>query len=130
MPPRRIDVNLYRGALRRIGYAKDRSSFPFISGDTYAKLCDSIFHDLRDLTHLTQKTITQKIFLPAYLKDSFIANLRGLKADFRQHQLIIHHYDNIPTLDAFEYLSNRFVRRFFGQLVRRSGDMHPHSYWN
>jgi hypothetical protein len=108
--PRKIDIDLLRGFLRKIGYAKDRSSYPLISGDTYAALSDTTFRDQSDLATLALKTESQKIFLPAYLKDSFLSSLRASKADFHQHQLIIHNYDNIPTPDEFEYLSSCFSR--------------------
>lgn len=110
MPHRRIDINLYRGMLRKIGYAKDRSSFPFISGDTYAKLCDSIFKNSSDLLSLAKKKESQRIFLPAFLKDYFLLSLREVNADFQQHQLIIHNYDNIPTGEEFQYISQCFGR--------------------
>jgi hypothetical protein len=107
---RKIDVDLLRGFLRKIGYAKDRSSYPLISGDTYAALSDTPFRDQTDLEALSLKTESQKIFLPAYLKDSFLSSLRASKADFHQHQLIIHNYDNIPTPAEFDYLSSCFRR--------------------
>jgi hypothetical protein len=108
--PSKIDIDLFRGFLRKIGYAKDRSSYPLISGDTYAALSDSTFRDQSDLGALALKAESQKIFLPAYMKDLFISNLRVSKANFRKHQLIIHNYDNIPTSAEFEYLSSRFGR--------------------
>lgn len=109
---RKIDLNLYRGLLRKIGYGKDRSSYPFISGDTYAKLSDSIYRDGRDLINLSKSTTSEKIFLPAYLKDAFLTDLKKINANFQLHQLIIHNYDNIPSLTEFEYLSKRFDRVF------------------
>ena len=110
MHPRKIDVDLFRGLLRKTGYAKDKSSYPLISGDTYAALSDLIFQNQSDLATLALNTESKKIFLPAYRKDLFISSLKGSQEDFRAHQVIIHNYDNIPTPPEVEYLSSRFGR--------------------
>lgn len=108
MSRRQLDIDLVRGILRRLKYAKGRSSYPFISGDTYASLCDYEFTQEMSLTNLKSNAQAIKLFLPAYLKDLFLSELKGNKSDFSGDTLVIHNYDNIPTDTEMTDFSKRF----------------------
>jgi hypothetical protein len=94
--------------LRRLNYAKGRSSYPFISGDTYASLCDYQFNQELSLTDLKSYAGSIKLFLPAYLKDQFLSELQLNHSDFSGDILVIHNYDNIPTETEMTDFSKRF----------------------
>jgi hypothetical protein len=110
MSPRGLDKDLLRGILRRLNYATGRSSYPFISGDTYASLCDYQFNQDLSLVDLKKNAESIKLFLPAYLKDRFISELIVDKSDFSRDILVIHNYDNIPTETEMKAFSKRFER--------------------
>jgi hypothetical protein len=94
--------------LRRLNYAKGRSSYPFISGDTYASLCDHEFTQEMSLSNLKSNAESIKLFLPAYLKDQFLSKLNSNDSDFSNDTLIIHNYDNIPSNAEMTVISKRF----------------------
>jgi hypothetical protein len=108
MSRRQLDIDLLRGMLRRLNYATGRSSYPFISGDTYAALCDYQFNQDLSLTELKKKSESVKLFLPAYLKDQFLSKLNSNDSDFSNDTLIIHNYDNIPSNTEMTVISKRF----------------------
>ena len=105
---RQVDVDLVRGALRKINYSAGKSSYPFISGDTYAGLCDYRFSEKSSLADLKKKYESIKLFLPANLKDRFLSELISDKSDFSLDCLVIHNYDNIPTSEEMTIFSERF----------------------
>lgn len=105
---RQVDVDLVRGALRKINYSAGKSSHPFISGDTYAGLCDYRFSEKSSLADLKKKYESIKLFLPANLKDRFLSELISDKSDFSRDCLVIHNYDNIPTIEEMTIFSKRF----------------------
>lgn len=108
MSRRQLDIDLVRGMLRRLKYAKGRSSYPFISGDTYASLCDYEFTREMSLSNLKSNAESKKLFLPAYLKDQFLSKLNSNDFDFSSDTLIIHNYDNIPSNAEMTVISKRF----------------------
>jgi len=108
MSRRQIDIDLLRGVLRRLNYATGKSSYPFISGDTYASLCDYQFNQELSLTDLKSNAESIKLFLPAYLKDQFLSELKVNQSDFSDDILVIHNYDNIPTETEMTDFSKRF----------------------
>ena len=108
MSRRQLDIDLVRGMLRRLKYARGRSSYPFISGDTYAALCDYQFAHELSLTDLKKNAQSIKLFLPAYLKDQFLSELNSNDSDFSSDTLIIHNYDNIPSNAEMTVISKRF----------------------
>jgi hypothetical protein len=108
MSRRQLDIDLVRGMLRRLKYAKGRSSYPFISGDTYASLCDYEFTRDMSLSNLKSNAESKMIFLPAYLKDQFLSKLNSNDSDFSSDTLIIHNYDNIPSNAEMTVISKRF----------------------
>jgi hypothetical protein len=108
MSRRQLDIDLVRGILRRLKYAKGRSSYPFISGDTYASLCDYEFTREMSLSNLKSNAESIKLFLPAYLKDQFLSKLNSNDSDFSSDTLIIHNYDNIPSNAEMTVISKRF----------------------
>jgi len=110
MSRRQLDIDLLRGILRRRKYATGRSSYPFISGDTYAALCDYQFKQDLSLTGLKKNSESIKLFLPAYLKDQFISELKSNNLDFTDDILVIHNYDNIPTDAEMTFFSKRFKK--------------------
>ena len=107
---RKLDVDLVRGALRKINYAAGKSSFPFISGDTYAGLCDYRFSEKNSLANLEKERESIKLFLPAYLKDQFLSELSYVDSDFSRDVLIIHNNDEIPTNSEMTIFSKRFKK--------------------
>lgn len=107
---RQFDIDLARGVQRRLGFAKGRSSYPFISGDTYAALCDFIFSKTNVLSNIQTRKLPLKIFLPASLKDEFFFELNKTHLDFAESTLIIHNYDNIPSENEMKRIAARFKR--------------------
>lgn len=108
MPRRQLDIDLFRGVLRRLKYATGESSYPFISGDTYASLCDYQFSQEFSLSDLKKNSESIKLFLPAYLKDQFLSKLIATDSDFSSDIVIIHNYDNIPSTAEMSFISKRF----------------------
>lgn len=108
MPRRQLDIDLFRGVLRRLKYATGESSYPFISGDTYAALCDYRFNQEFSLADLKNGDDEIKLFLPASLKDLFLSKLDTNDLDFSHITLIIHNSDNIPNEAEMMNLSSRF----------------------
>jgi hypothetical protein len=107
---RGFDIDLVRGVQRRFGFAKSRSSYPFISGDTYAGLCDFIFSKTNLLSEIDPSKIPSKIFLPASLKEDFLFELKKTRLDFAGSMLVIHNYDNIPSEIEMQFIATRFKR--------------------
>jgi hypothetical protein len=107
-----INIDQIRGLQRRLGIAKNKSSYPFISGDTYLALCDVVFSEGLSLAKLHKRNASQKIFLPAALKESFIEELQNSKVDFSNQTLVIHNYDNIPNEQQMRLISDRFKKVF------------------
>jgi hypothetical protein len=60
------------------------------------------------LKDLKKNSESMKLFLPAYLKDQFISELKENKSDFSDDILVIHNYDNIPTDTEMKNISSRF----------------------
>jgi len=110
MNQRWINTHHFRGLQRRLGIAKNKSSYPFISGDTYAALCDVVFREDFSLTKIHKIENCQKIFLPASLKESFIEELQGSNDNFSNKTLVIHNYDNIPNEQQMRLISERFKK--------------------
>jgi hypothetical protein len=108
MHHRQIDIDLFRGALRKVRYAAGKSSYPFISGDTYAGICDYRFNQKLSLADIKRKDGSIKLFLPANLKDRFLSELTSDKSDFSRDTLIIHNEDNIPSSAEMNIFSKRF----------------------
>ena len=111
MQSKTLGINTVRGGLRRLGHARGRSSYPFISGDTYASLCDFIYSgDFMWVERKLRSYNSGKInlFLPASFKDSFLKNLLSSSVDFIGSNLVIHNYDNIPTPPEMAIISKRF----------------------
>ncbi len=110
MPRRQLDIDLFRGILRKFKYAKGRSSYPFISGDTYASLCDYQFNQNSSLPDLKKHSESVKIFLPAYFKDQLLSKLKLDDSDYSKDILVIHNYDNIPSNAEMTIFSKRFKK--------------------
>lgn len=110
MSRRQLDIDLFRGLLRKMKYAKGRSSYPFISGDTFAALCDYQFKPETSLNSLKKNTKTIKLFLPAHLKDHFLFELKLSQSDFSSDILVIHNYDNIPNKSEMAVIAKRFKK--------------------
>jgi hypothetical protein len=108
MTRRQLDVDLLRGALRKVKYAKGRSSFPFISGDTYASLCDYQFNPKLSLTAQRKNSESIKFFLPGNLKDQFMVKLNSDNSDYSYDTLVIHNSDHIPNHSEMITFSKRF----------------------
>ena len=115
MPSETFSIDTFRGGLRRLGYARGRSSYPFISGDTYASLCDYKYSgDFGAVEKKLERSDPYKfkLFLPAQLKSKFLEDLLNCSADFSKSELIVHNYDNIPTSVEMEKISKRFREVF------------------
>jgi hypothetical protein len=110
MPKRPIDIDLFRSVQRGLHIAKDRSSFPLISGDTYAALCDFKFGPNYPLASLNGEKRPFKLFLPAIFKEDFLRELKENENDFSKNTLVIHNYDNIPSRSEMATISKRFRR--------------------
>lgn len=115
MPSEIFNIDTLRGGFRRLGYARGKSSYPFISGDTYASLCDFKYSgDFKAVANKLQRSdpYNFKLFLPAHLKTEFLADLLNCSVDFSKSKLIVHNYDNIPTSIEMETISKRFREVF------------------
>jgi hypothetical protein len=101
-------VDNYRGLLRKIHYGRGRSSYPYISGDTYAALCGATYSENSDLDFLLENTAIRRLFLPAYLKDSFLNAVAQSESTKAEWSVFIHNYDNIPSDSELLFLSEQF----------------------
>lgn len=109
-----------RSILRKSSFYKNRSSFPFISGDTFKNMCDYIISS-RDLNREKFEYLCKanfknnRFFLTAYPKSTiafdFIDFLRkNDDLNIKKFNIIIHNGDVIPDSAQLEYLSSRVSR--------------------
>lgn len=101
-------VDNYRGLLRKVNYARGRSSYPYISGDTYADLCGAVYSKNSNIDDLLRNKVNKRLFLPAYLKDYFLEALPKAKTPTNEWSVVIHNYDNIPNEAELKILSENF----------------------
>ena len=102
-----------RSLLRKAGWQIDKSSYPFISGDTYKALCD--FEMRPDFTHSLEKIGFHKlenehvVFVSAQFAEDFHTWLtQNENLHFINWHLILHNWDDIPSVRKFKHFSTRF----------------------
>jgi hypothetical protein len=101
-----------RGFLRKVGYARDRSSYPFVSGDTYKWLCDEIIEDPHDfLNRLLHKDIEDIRYFISGFDAIVLAELIESHSISSKVSgtLVIHNWDNIPSHSQMASLKAVFV---------------------
>lgn len=110
-----MSVDLSRRVLRKLHFSRGRSSYPFLSGDTYAHLCSmyfdrgKIFHR-RDRGH--QQFDTPSLFLNGIEAEVFLDFLTSTTQSFENINLIIHNCDKIPNNEEMLHFSKLFKRVF------------------
>ena len=90
-------MEIHRKLVRKFKLHCTGSSFPFISGDTYASLCD-ISYSGRDLSFskkIDAFPVNQQIrlFVPLYLYESFSNWVDGVERDFSSFEIYLHNGD-------------------------------------
>ena len=112
--PMEIFLDLKRKFLRKLVGKISRTSFPFLSGDSYKLKCD--FKLSTDFAQELQKISTFKsnsfsIFCPVFLvNDVFECIMKHKEYDLRNFKLYIHNGDFKPDKLKMELLANRFER--------------------
>ena len=102
-----------RSILRKANWGLDKSSYPFISGDTYKALCD--FELSPSFSSQFNKIGSQALrderllYVSAQFAEEFIVwlKIQG-NLDFSKWHLLLHNWDDIPSQSNFEYLASRF----------------------
>jgi hypothetical protein len=107
-------MDIHRKLIRKFKLHRTGSSFPFISGDTYASLCD-ISYSGRDL--LFSKKIDAfplnqqiRLFVPLYLYESFSNWVDGVERDFSNFEIFLHNGDELPSEQSILKLSKIFSK--------------------
>ena len=116
----KLDINLIRGVLRRIGYAKNRTSYPFLSGDTYRSLADFVYEVGWDKENFRQISLdTDRNVLFVSLKDygNFIAQISSMNIYLNSTTLILHNHDSMPSYSEIEFLKTRVLKIFCANWV-------------
>lgn len=107
-------MEIHRKLVRKFKLHCTGSSFPFISGDTYASLCD-ISYSGRDLSFskkIDAFPVNQQIrlFVPLYLYESFSNWVDGVERDFSSFEIYLHNGDELPSEQSILKLSKIFSK--------------------
>jgi hypothetical protein len=102
--------SIRRSLLRRSGFYSHKSSFPFISGDTYRSFCKLKFDSQEDLSRLDEiHGFRGKVFVAAGISEEFFNKLQNLRnRDVSSVDLVIHNGDLIPNFETFSKWSPEF----------------------
>ncbi len=99
-----------RSILRRSHIFEGKSSWPFISGDTYRTLCPVRFDHLPDFRSIQKLDGYEgRVFVTAGLACNFLETIRVYpNVDLSGVVLMIHNGDKIPSLKLFRVVHERF----------------------
>ena len=99
-----------RSILRRSHIFDGKSSWPFISGDTYKIMCDVRFDDLPDSQSIRKLDgYDGRVFVSAGLAGNFLEIARANSSvDLSGVVLLIHNGDTIPSFESFRVVHERF----------------------
>lgn len=124
----KIDIDLVRGGLRRIAYAKHRTSYPLLSGDTYRSMADYVYEASWDEENFSEiLSSNRKNILFVSLKDYlvFLSQITSLDVNLNSTILVLHDHDSNPSLSEMQLLSTRFFRVFSANWVGPTGLASP-----
>ncbi len=115
-----LGSKLARGALRRVGYAKERSSYPFLSGDTYRSLSNHVYDpgwDPSKLRILSLESSRNTLFVSLRDFEKFLNQIAALEISFGSTILILHNHDSQPGISEMEMIASRFVKVYCANWV-------------
>lgn len=115
-----LGSKLARGALRRAGYAKNRSSYPFLSGDTYRSLSDHKYDpewDPSKLRLLSFESSRNTLFVSLRDFESFLDQIQTLDISFESTILILHNHDSQPGISEMKFIASRFLKVYCANWV-------------
>ncbi len=99
-----------RSFLRRSRLFEGKSSWPFISGDTYRSLCPIKFDYLQENQSISELDgYNGRVFVSAGIASIFFDKVLEFPSlNLLQVDLLIHNGDLIPSFDEFRQISERF----------------------
>ena len=109
----KIDINLVRGGLRRIGYAKARTSYPLLSGDTYRLTADYVYEKSWTAENFAKISSSERenvLFVSLRDFSVFFIQMTSLDLHLRSTHLLLHNHDSKPSLSEMQFLNTRFNR--------------------
>ena len=102
-----------RSLIRKTKINEFKSSYPFISGDTFRSKCDlklDTFLDLNKLAISSSRTEIVNIYIAAPVSFCLLNWLEeNLEIDLTKKNLWIHNGDEIPSSDDMQRISERFA---------------------
>jgi hypothetical protein len=109
--------DVLRKVLRKVHYGKNRSSYPFLSGDTFRANCAVRIDELNEnyISRISPQDLLTKtsIFLRADFGHFLVEKLSKEDApDFSNWQLVLHNSDKIPDLNDLQFLASKFEKVF------------------
>ena len=115
-----LSSKLARGALRRVGYAKERSSYPFLSGDTYRSFSDYKYDpawDQSKLRALSLESSRNTLFVSLRDFENFLNQIVAHDISFGSTILILHNHDSQPDISEMEFIASRFLKVYCANWV-------------
>lgn len=115
-----LGSKLVRGALRRAGYAKERSSYPFLSGDTYRSLSDHKYNPgwgPSKLRVLSFESSRNTLFVSLRDFENFLDQIQALDVSFESTILILHNHDSQPGISEMEFIASKFLKVYCANWV-------------
>jgi hypothetical protein len=107
-------MEIHRKLVRKFKLHRTGSSFPFLSGDTYASLCDISYsgNDLSFSKKIDAFPFNQQIrvFVPLYLYESFSNWVDGVELDLSSFEIFLHNGDELPSEQSILKLSKIFSK--------------------
>jgi hypothetical protein len=102
--------SIRRSLLRRSGLYSNKSSFPFISGDTFRSFCKLKFDSVEDLSNLDEiYGYRGKVFVAAGISQDFFSKIEKYPTkDYSSVDLVIHNGDLIPNVETFSDWGPKF----------------------
>jgi hypothetical protein len=116
----KIDIDLVRGGLRRVGYAKSRTSYPLVSGDTYRLMADYVYETgwtAENFARISSNDCENVLFVSLRDFSAFFFQITSLDLHLCSTNLLLHNHDSKPNLSEMQFLNARFSRIFCANWV-------------
>ena len=97
-----------RNFIYKLGARPIKSSYPYLSGDTYRLTCDVDASSNEALAEISMSN--KSIFTTVKMLQSLTAHLNTNKLTLSATDLVIHNGDRVPNIATLNYLSTKFKR--------------------
>ena len=94
----KIDIDLVRGGLRRVGYAKSRTSYPLVSGDTYRLMADYVYETgwtAENFARISSNDCENVLFVSLRDFSAFFFQISSLDLHLCSTNLLLHNHDRV-----------------------------------